>query len=166
LTPGQTAILKIDPYSPPNIEYTWTYQYVNSSSEMTKIATSQSDTIDVTEVGSYKVIATARWPSKSCLDTSNTIVIAAEPSERLFIYPSPNDGRFTVSYYNSGGASGQRWIRVYNGLGSLVYDRTFPIAGMYTLIPIDLQRMARGIYYVVVGDGSGKRLTEGKVHVR
>jgi hypothetical protein len=48
----------------------------------------------------------------------------------------------------------------------LVYDRTFPIAGTYTLIPIDLQRMARGIYYVVVGDGSGKRLTEGKVHVR
>jgi hypothetical protein len=92
--------------------------------------------------------------------------IVALASSKLFIFPSPNDGRFTVSYYNSGGAIGQRTIRIYNGIGALVYDRAFPINGSYTLISIDGQRFARGIYYVVVGDGTGERLAEGKVHIR
>jgi hypothetical protein len=48
----------------------------------------------------------------------------------------------------------------------LVFDRNFPITGAYTLIPIGLDRASRGIYYVVVGDIGGKKLAEGKVHVR
>ena len=107
------------------------------------------------------------WPGGlECTASSSVVNIVALASSRLFIFPSPNDGRFTVSYYNSGGAVGQRTIRIYNGIGALVYDRAFPISGSYTLIPIDGQRFARGIYYVVVGDGTGERLAEGKVHIR
>jgi hypothetical protein len=41
----------------------------------------------------------------------------------------------------------------------------FPITGPYTLLNIDLRNAQRGIYIVMVGDITGKRLVEGKVHV-
>ena len=47
-----------------------------------------------------------------------------------------------------------------------MYQKAFSIAGPYTLLPVDLRAAARGIYYVVVGDASGNKLIEGKVHVR
>ena len=36
----------------------------------------------------------------------------------------------------------------------------------YTLIPVNLEKPNRGIYYVVVGDVNGMKLAEGRVHVR
>ena len=163
LLPGQQTVLTATPSAPTG----GTYSYTWSLNGAALTVTGNTLTVNVTQAGNYQTAVRESWPSGLVCSANSAVVnIVALASERLFIYPSPNDGRFTVSYYNSGGASGQRWIRVYNGLGALVYDRTFPIAGTYTLIPIDLQRMARGIYYVVVGDGSGQRLTEGKVHVR
>jgi extracellular elastinolytic metalloproteinase len=163
LLPGQQTVLTATPSAPTGGTYSYTWSLNGSALTVS----GNLLTVNVTQAGTYQTAVRESWPSGLVCSANSAVVnIVALASERLFIYPSPNDGRFTVSYYNSGGASGQRWIRVYNGLGSLVYDRTLPIAGTYTLIPIDLQRMARGIYYVVVGDGSGKRLTEGKVHVR
>jgi hypothetical protein len=163
LLPGQQTVLTATPSAPTGGTYTYTWSLNGSALTVS----GNTLIVNVTQAGNYQTAVRESWPSGLvCSANSSVVNIVALASERLFIYPSPNDGRFTVSYYNSGGVSGQRWIRVYNGLGALVYDRSFPIAGTYTLIPIDLQRMARGIYYVVVGDGSGKRLTEGKVHVR
>jgi len=163
LLPGQQTVLTATPSAPTG----GTYSYTWSLNGAALTVSGNSLTVDVTQAGNYQTAVRESWPSGLvCSANSSVVNIVALASERLFIYPSPNDGRFTVSYYNSGGAVGQRWIRIYGGLGQLVYDRTFPISGTYTLIPIDLQRMARGVYYVVVGDGSGKRLTEGKVHVR
>jgi hypothetical protein len=47
-----------------------------------------------------------------------------------------------------------------------VYQEVFPVSGPYTVLPVDLQNVARGIYFVVIGDSSGKKLIEGKVHIR
>ena len=163
LLPGQQTVLTATPSAPTG----GTYSYTWSLNGAALTVSGNSLTVDVTQAGNYQTAVRESWPSGLvCSANSSVVNVVALASERLFIYPSPNDGRFTVSYYNSGGAVGQRWIRIYGGLGQLVYDRTFPISGTYTLIPIDLQRMARGVYYVVVGDGTGKRLTEGKVHVR
>ena len=163
LLPGQQTVLTATPSAPTGGTYTYTWSLNGSALTVS----GNTLTVNVTQAGNYQTAVRESWPSGLvCSANSSVVNIVALASERLFIYPSPNDGRFTVSYYNSGGVSGQRWIRVYNGLGALVYDRSFPIAGTYTLIPIDLQRMARGVYYVVVGDGGGQRLTEGKVHVR
>ncbi|HRF23048.1 MAG TPA: T9SS type A sorting domain-containing protein, partial [Chitinophagaceae bacterium] len=92
--------------------------------------------------------------------------INAPASSRLFIFPSPNDGRFSVSYYNAGGNNTQRQIMIYDAKGAAVYSRKFSIAGPYTLLNIDLRQANTGIYFVVVGDAQGKKLAEGKVHVR
>jgi hypothetical protein len=163
LWPGQQTVLTATPSAPTGGSYSYTWSLNGSALTVS----GNTLTVNVTQVGGYQTAVRESWPNGLVCSANSAVVnVVALASERLFIYPSPNDGRFTVSYYNNGSALGQRRIRVYNGLGALVYDRTFPIAGTYTLIPIDLQRMARGIYYVVVGDSSGQRLTEGKVHVR
>jgi len=163
LLPGQQTVLTATPSAPTGGTYSYTWSLNNAPLTVS----GNTLTVNVTQVGGYQAAVRESWPSGLVCSASSSVVnITALASEKLFIYPSPNDGRFTVSYYNAAGASGQRRIRVYDGIGALVYDRIFPISGSYTLIPIDGQRFARGIYYVVVGDGAGQRLAEGKVHVR
>ena len=123
--------------------------------------------VNVEFVGVYQVGIQETWPSALvCSNTSLPVTITATPSDKLFIFPSPNDGRFTVSYYNNGGTSTKRTIVIFDSKGSKVYDGQFNITGAYTLIAIDLQKANTGIYYVVVGDVNGKKLATGKVHVR
>lgn len=129
--------------------------------------TGNTRNVNVEQVGDYQVGIQETWPSTLvCSNLSPVVTITATPSDNLFIFPSPNDGNFAVSYYNNGGASTKRTIAIFDSKGSRVFDRQFNIAGAYTLIAIDLQRANTGIYYVVVGDANGKKLATGKVHVR
>jgi hypothetical protein len=126
--------------------------------------TGTSYTADVTKLGDYQVgiinILTG------CNNQSNILSITDSVSSKLFIYPSPNDGRFTVSYYNNGGANTQRTISVFDSKGSKVHHEKFSITGPYTLLNIDLRPAFSGIYYVAVFDLNGKRIADGKVMVR
>jgi hypothetical protein len=121
----------------------------------------------VEQVGSYQVrIQETFTGGLVCSNQSSVVAITATPSPKLFIFPSPNDGRFTVAYYNEGGASVKRTIAIFDTKGSNVYYRQFDITGPYTLLAVDLRTDNTGIYYVVVGDANGKKLATGKVHVR
>jgi hypothetical protein len=123
--------------------------------------------VNVEQVGDYQVRIQETFPGGLvCSNQSPVVKITATPSDRLFIFPSPNDGRFTVAYYNDGGTSTKRTIAIFDSKGSLVYQAKFDIAGAYTLIPIDLRTHSTGIDLVVVGDANGKKLATGKVHVR
>jgi hypothetical protein len=123
--------------------------------------------VNVEKIGAYQVKIQEVWPSSlTCANQSGIVTINATVSDKLFIFPTPNDGRFTVSYYNNGSASTQRRIVIFSTSGGKVYDRIFPITGPYTLLNIDLHGAARGIYYVMVGDAAGNKLVDGKVHVR
>lgn len=123
--------------------------------------------VTVANLGAYQAGIHETWPSSLfCSSLSPVVTITANVSDRLFIFPSPNDGNFTVSYYNNGGSNTQRRILVYDTKGSAVFDKQFPVSGPYTLIPVNLVQASRGLYYVVVGDAGGKKLAEGKVHVR
>lgn len=123
--------------------------------------------VNIEQIGTYRVRVQETFGSGlTCTNQSPDVVIDAQVSNKLFIFPSPNDGRFTVSYYNNGGASTQRRIVVVDAKGAKVYERQFNIAGPYTLLPIDLRNASRGIYIVLVGDAAGNKLAEGKVHVR
>lgn len=122
--------------------------------------------VNVEQIGTYRVTVQETFTGGLvCSNQSTDVVIDAKVSNKLFIFPSPNDGRFTVSYYNNGGASTQRRIVVFSSLGQKVYEKQFPITGPYTLTAIDMRAAARGIYYVLVGDAAGNKLAEGKVHV-
>jgi hypothetical protein len=118
--------------------------------------------VDVTGFGDYKVTIV---DANGCRNESEVVTITAEPSSKLFIYPSPNNGLFTVAYFNSGGGSTQRSVTIYDSRGAKVYHSQFAIAGPYQLLSINMERANTGIYYVVVGDASGKKLIDGKVLV-
>jgi hypothetical protein len=121
-----------------------------------------TNVVSVTGLGTYQAKVV---DANGCVNQSQVVTIADSASSRLFIYPSPNDGQFTVAYYNLGGASTQRSITVYDSHGAKVYNAQFAVTGPYQLLSIDIKRAQMGIYYVLVGDASGKRLAKGKVVV-
>jgi hypothetical protein len=163
LLPGQVTTLTATPSAPTGGTYSYTWTLNNNAISVS----GNSLLADITQVGNYQTTVRESWPGGLVCTASFAVVnITAVVSDRLFIFPSPNDGNFQVSYYNAGASNTQRRITIYDSKGSLVFDRNFPITGAYTLIPIGLDRASRGIYYVVVGDIGGKKLAEGKVHVR
>jgi hypothetical protein len=163
LLPGKTTTLTANPSAPTGGTYSYTWTLNNTPVTVT----GNSMVVDITKVGSYQATVRETWPGGlTCSASSSAVNIIALASDKLFIFPSPNDGNFQVSYYNASGTNSQRRILIYDSKGSLVFDRTFPIAGAYTLIPVNLTRGSRGIYYVLVGNMNGEKLAEGRVHVR
>jgi hypothetical protein len=126
-------------------------------------STGTTYTTGVTGLGDYR--ADIVNPFTGCNNQSNILKIADSASSRLFIYPSPNSGQFTVAYYNSGGGNTQRTVTVYDAHGAKVYNARFTIAGAYHLLDINVKPASRGIYLVVVGDATGNKLAKGKVVV-
>lgn len=162
LLPGQLSTLTATPSASTGgvVSVSWFY----NSNPLAN--TGNTYIANVEKIGTYQVMVQELWPGGvACVNQSTTVVINATVSNKLFIFPSPNDGRFTVSYYNNGGANSTRRIVIFSSKGKKVYDRQFPITGPYTLLNIDLRAAATGIYFVVVGDAAGNKLAEGKVHV-
>lgn len=163
LLPGQQTALTATPSATTGgvISTVWTY----NGQSVTPL--NNTYTVTVNGLGDYQAAIRETWPSGLfCSALSQVVTITANVSSRLFIFPSPNDGNFTVSYYNAGGGSTSRQLVIFDAKGAAVYKRGFPISGPYTLLPVDLSRAARGIYFVVVGDAAGNKLIEGKVHIR
>ncbi len=163
LLPGQTTTLTATATSGTGGTFSnvWTY----NSSPLT--VSGNSYVVDIEHTGAYQVRLQETWPSTLvCSANSQVITITAGVSGNLFVFPSPNNGNFSVSYYNNGGAATQRTLAIFDSKGSMVFNKAFNISGPYTLLPVNLQRANTGIYYVVVGDANGKKLAEGKVHVR
>lgn len=123
--------------------------------------TGTSYSLDVTGVGNYKVRIINT--TTGCNNESAVLAITSKVSERLFVFPSPNNGQFTVSYYNSAGANTKQSISVFDSKGQMVYNAQRNITSQYTLHPIDLRGKARGVYIVVIGDANGKKLKQEKV---
>jgi hypothetical protein len=159
LLPGQSATLTADINpSAAGFDITW---YRNGN--VIPGVTGTTYVVDSVEIGDYRVDIVNQVTG--CNNQSNVLTIGTSASERLFIFPTPNNGQFTVSYFNSTGATSQRNISVYDSKGARVYVRQFAINGPYTLMNVNLQPAQRGIYYVRVGDASGKVVAEGKVLV-
>jgi len=128
-------------------------------------ATTTSYTVNVNNLGDYRVrvvdVATG-----TCVNYSTKVSVSALPSDNLFIFPSPTpNGIFTVTYYNSGGATTEG-ISVYDYLGRRVYNTTFAVSQAYQLTQVNMRRNSAGVYIVVLRDSNGKRLKTGKVVIR
>lgn len=159
LLPGQQTTLNANIVpSAAGFNITW---YFNGN--VLPGVTGTSFLVDSVKVGDYKVAIVNT--TTGCNNESAVLSIGATSSSRLFIYPSPNNGRFTVSYFNSNGQNTSRLITVFDSKGAKVYQRQFTITGPYQLLDVDIRPLMGGIYHVVVGDASGKKLVEGKVLV-
>ncbi|MCR6718910.1 MAG: M12 family metallo-peptidase [Chitinophagaceae bacterium] len=157
LQPGQQSQITatINP-SPAGFNITW----FRNDNEVPGV-NGTTYTADVTTLGNYKV--TIVNPTTGCNNESAVLTLGAEASSRLFIYPSPTTGQFTVSFYNSNWNNQRQSIAIYDSKGGQVYASVLNLTGPFTLHPINLSGKASGIYYVVIGDGDGKKITESKV---
>jgi len=162
LFPGQTTTLTATPSA--STGGVLTSSWFKNGNAFTN--TGNTYVVNIETTGTYQVrIQEAFSSGLVCSNQSPDVVIEAAPSSNLFIFPSPNDGLFTVSYYNNGGSNTSRTVTVYDSKGSKVYNAKFPVTGPYTLLSIDIKPAQRGVYYVVVGDAAGKKLAEGRVLV-
>lgn len=163
MLPGQSTTLTATPSA--QTTGTLTTSWFKNSTAITNAGNIR--VVNVENIGTYQVaIQEVFSTGRVCSNQSAIVIIDATVSSKLFIFPSPNNGQFTVSYYNNGGSSTTRTVTLYDSKGSRVHFKSFPVTGLYTLIPIDVRTAQKGIYYVVVGDASGKVLADGKVVVQ
>jgi Peptidase family M1 domain len=163
LLPAQTTLLTAttSPSNGGSITTNWFY----NTSPLNVVGNNYP--VNVNQVGNYYAIIKETYPSSlQCSATSATITITATESDKLFIFPTPNNGNFSVSYYNSSNSSTKRSISVYDAKAALVYKKEFAVTGYYTLLPVNLQAASSGNYFVIIFDAEGKRLAVEKVMVK
>jgi hypothetical protein len=101
-------------------------------------------------VGTYTARATT---ALGCTALSAAVTITATPSDRVWIYPNPNAGRFQVRYYSNAIQLGfNRVLKIYNQLGQVVYEHAFVINGAYGRMDVNLGLVPSGIYTIKVLD--------------
>jgi Metallo-peptidase family M12B Reprolysin-like len=163
LLPGQSTTLTATPSASTGgtISNTWIYNAATVPN------TGNTRVVTVEQTGDYSIRIQETWPGGLvCSNESPVVTISAPASSKLYIFPSPNDGQFIVSYYNAGGTSTSRLINVFDSHGARIHNQKFNITGPYTLLTINIKPAQGGVYIVTVGDAGGKKLAVGKVMVQ
>lgn len=141
-----------------NYAYTWQLNGRTLPGELT----SQVDSIGIKHTaGSYTLTVQNLPPKLPCTNTSAPIIIGDSVTARLFVFPSPNQGRFSVSYYSA--ATEQFTLSVFDSKGALIYRRSYEIASRYQLLEVDLRAAANGVYLIQLTNRSNQVLATGKV---
>ena len=118
------------------------------------------DGLTVDHLGTYQLTYT---DLNGCVSNSGSLVLTALESPKIWVYPSPNDGRFQVRYYNSIGEPVS--VRVFNSAGQLVYSRELVTGNNYSRIDVDLGNQSQGVYFVKVYDTKSRELAAKKIVV-
>ncbi len=147
LTPGQTT--SITASSSPAAAGGWVWNY--NGSVLAGATTNTVSGIDIDKIGTYAATVT---DINGCSNTSANMVIGAEVSDRLWIYPNPTTGAFQVRlYHDPNGYFSKRAVYVYNNTGQLMISREFDIDSRttpYLRMDFDLGKAAPGTYVVKV----------------
>jgi hypothetical protein len=165
LLPGQTTVLQATPSVPTVVGNVVSKVWLKDNVPFSN--TGNSYTANVEKLGSYKLTIAEKYASGlECTNSSPIVNLTAPSSNQLFIFPTPNDGTFTLSYYNDLGASTKRTVAVYDSKGSRVFNKQMAISGPYTLLNIDIKPAQSGIYTVLIVDAAGSKLAKGRIFVR
>jgi hypothetical protein len=154
IRPGQLTSMVASFTGTPGI-FTW---YRNGLVIRTGIQSTISN-LNVDSLGIYKVLFR---DVNGCEQTSNEVALTADPSFDFFVYPNPNDGRFTIRFFAQV-LNVQRTVNVYNVSGALVFRKPFVMNSPYERMDVDLTKYASGIYSVALVDADKKVLGSKKV---
>jgi hypothetical protein len=130
--------------------------------------TTSSLVVTVEEVGAYTVYARG-VNSNVCDRASNILNVRDSITSTVFIWPNPNNGAFTVSYYNYIRNLNQvksNNITVFDSKGSRIFTKNYAVNQGYNLMKVDLRGVSSGAYYVVLRDGYGNRLASAGVFIK
>ena len=159
LLPGITTTITATVNPPTGFTSVWTWNAVPLS------VSGNSKIVTVGELGVYTVVATIG----SCTSLPASITISDSASSKLWIYPSPTTGLFTVTYYMRGAAPNRKaiqYLTIYDAKGRLVYSKNLYIIQPYQLEKVDMRRNVSGIYYVVLRNAEGEKIRSGKVLIK
>jgi len=161
LLPGRTVTLKAT-VTPSGFNFVWRKNGV-------VIPGYSADTlvVSVDQIGSYTVEAVNA--SGFCNRISNELNVSDSITGTLFIYPNPNNGNFTVSFYNTIRNLNQikkQTVTVFDSKGARVFTKTYDVSQGYNLLHVDLKNVQSGLYIVCLRDGYGNQLGVGKAFIR
>ncbi len=159
LLAGQQTILTVNVSPAPGLSFAW---YLNG---LLLPASGNSVIATVNSLGSYRVVVSS--VTGSCQSVIKDIT--AMPSTKLFIFPSPNDGLYKVSYYTAGASitnPTKQSITIYDSEGRMVLNKEYVVTQAYQLHQIDMRRNGSGVYFVVLREANGNKIKTGKVVVR
>jgi hypothetical protein len=149
LIPGRTTTLTATP-NPATVTYAWTY-----NSNLVPSIVSSTYTVGINNLGIYQVRVT---DLNGCVGQSQPVAISDSASNKLFLYPNPNNGRFVITYHNRTGTVQTQQIIIYNSVGMQVYYKTFIANQPYQLHDIDMRNQPSGTYFVNLLDGNNNQL--------
>lgn len=121
--------------------------------------------LGVDDFGTYTVRVV---DNQGCGGVSNAITLRDSANSNLFIYPSPNNGQFSVRIFNPAGntlAATPRQVVIYDSRGARVYSQLFTMVGAYVDMKVNLANHGKGIYSVDVLTNNGERIKTGRVAV-
>jgi len=157
LTPGQSLTLTANA-SPAGGQYQWYRDNVLIATTSTNTMTG----LTVDDIGTYKVVYT---DPNGCVATSADFVISGQPSNKVWVYPSPNNGQFQVRFFNQPNESVT--VRVFDSKGALVFENEEVTTTPYSSLDVDLgPTISSGVYLVVVNNSAGKKMGAVRIVVR
>jgi endonuclease/exonuclease/phosphatase family metal-dependent hydrolase len=157
LLPGSPVTITASVTPPAAYTYTWvknnTINIANNTNSLL---------VNAIDAGNYAVTATA--PS-GCTVSSPSILVRSATSNTLYISANPNRGNFNVSFNNGEPNLNGRILSIYDSKGARVYTKTFSVNVPFGNMNIDLTSKGKGVYYIILHDGGGKKLADGSVEV-
>ena len=144
-----------------------TYQWFRNGVAVAN-ATNNTLVVGIDGVGSYSVVATGQGCSSTAATTTGSPIVIGDSTcvDRLFIYPSPNSGKFQVRYFFNTSSSTQlpTMVNVYDQKGARVFTRRY-VGAAYQAMNVDLGAHGKGIYRVELTADNGDRIKTGSVMV-
>lgn len=147
-----------------NFVYTWSYAGPGPA----QVFIGNKHTVSLNNLGVYTVTA-ADATNLTCVSLPASITIVDSVSTKLFVFPSPNNGIFTISYYSPGASSSNKTrqqITIYDSKGSRVLSQEYEVSQPYQLHKMDMRRNAGGIYYIVLREANGNTIKTGEVVIK
>ena len=131
-----------------------TYAWYKNGTLLPGVTTSALTGLTVDNAGTYNLVYT---DPNGCAATSGNIVVAAQQSAALYVFPNPNKGQFQVRFFNA--ANEQVTVNVFDSKGSKVYSKSIVAAAAYAPVAIDLGAAATdGVFVVEVYNSAGNKI--------
>lgn len=154
--PGTTTYVTAGSVPSP-VSYVWRFK-----GTIIPGANTRSVLADVNGIGKYNVTVT---DINGCSNTSPELDVKALSSDKLYIYPNPNNGQFTIRWY-SYWTYEQFIVTITSASGSVVKKKVFNSNNNYYPMQLDLRDLATGIYMVHVFDEYTGLDAAGKVFIQ
>ncbi len=159
LLPGQSLNI-ISTVNPAGGTYAWYRNGILLTSPLQQGPVLSGLTVD--DIGTFRLVYT---DLNTCTNSSADVVVSGLASDKLWVYPVPNNGQFQVRFFNQVGE--QATVRVFDAKGAKVYERSVVTSTAYTQIDVNLgPSMPDGTYVVELVNAAGDRVGAKKIIVR